>query len=291
MASALRVALVTEPAFPDLRPDDRGLPAAFARRGAEAVPLPWGRDADGFDLVVVRTPWDYFERVEAFLSWVEGLAAPVVNPAGVLRWNAHKGYLVELQRAGVARIPATRLVAPDARPRRIEELLDLLAAERAVLKPAISGGAIGAFVIEGRGAIPWERATAGTYLAQGFLDQIEEDGEWSLVHLGGAYSHSLRKTAAEGDYRVQEEHGGVVHPEAAAPSLVAAAGEVLAGAQRLLGLAAPLAYARVDMVPVAYGPPLLMELELIEPELFFRTTRGAEDRFVAACLAAGGVGV
>lgn len=288
MASALRVALVTEPAVPDLRPDDRGLPAAFARHGAEAVPVPWGGAAAGFDLVVVRTPWDYFERAEAFLAWVEGLDAPVVNPPSVLRWNTHKGYLLELQRAGLARIPATRVLAPGERPARVEELLDQLATERAVLKPAISGGAAGTFVVEGEGPIPWERATAGTYLAQGFLDQIEEEGEWSLVHFGGELSHSLRKTAAKGDYRVQEEHGGAVHAEAAPASLVATAGEVLAGAVRMLGLDAPLAYARVDMVPVAYGPPLLMELELIEPELFFRTTRGAEDRFVAACLAAAG---
>lgn len=283
-----RIVLVTDPDHPGLQPDDRALPGAFAELGAAASPVPWGTPWSEIsaDLCVVRTPWDYFERAEEFLAWIERAPMPVVNPASVLRWNHHKGYLAALQECGAARIPATAMVSAGDRPADADALLARVTAERAVLKPAISGGAYQTVVLEPGAAVPWTDEHRGDFLVQAFVDKIEEAGEWSLTCFGGEYSHAVRKTAAKGDFRVQEEHGGLVHLEQPSSALLTAAETVLQGAAALLGLDRPLAYARVDLVEVPYGPPLLMELELIEPELFLRADEEAPRRFAKACLAA-----
>lgn len=281
-----RVALITEPGHPGLRSDDLSLPAAFEAIGAEAQPLPWGTPWDQVeaDLCVIRTPWDYFDRPADFLDWVDAAPMPLLNPAAVLRWNHHKGYLPALQEAGAARIPATAMVAADERPTAADELLDRVTAERAVLKPAVSGGAHQTIVLEPDGTVPWTPEHRGDFLVQAFVDKVEEVGEWSLTCFGGEFSHAVRKTAAKGDFRVQEEHGGRVHVEAPSAALMGAASQVLRGTAELLGLDGPLPYARVDLVEVPYGPPLLMELELIEPELFLRADPEAPGRFARACL-------
>ena len=281
-----RIALVTEPGHPGLQPDDLELPGAFAELGATASPTPWGTPWSEIaaDLCVVRTPWDYFERAEEFLDWIESAPMTVINPASVLRWNHHKGYLAALQESGAARIPATAMVAAHDRPADADALLERVTAERAVLKPAISGGAYQTFVLEPGAVVPWTAEHRGDFLVQAFVDKVEESGEWSLTCFGGTYSHAVRKTAAKGDFRVQEEHGGLVHVEEPPAALISAAEKTLRGTSELLGLDRPLAYARVDLVEVPYGPPLLMELELIEPELFLRAHDGAPRRFAKACL-------
>ena len=283
-----RIVLVTDPGHPDLQPDDRTLPGAFAELGVSASSVPWGTPWSEIsaDLCVVRTPWDYFERAEEFLGWIERAPMPVVNPASVLRWNHHKGYLAALQECGAARIPATAMVSAGDRPADADALLARVTAERAVLKPAISGGAYQTVVLEPGAAVPWTDQHRGDFLVQAFVDKIEEAGEWSLTCFGGAYSHAVRKTAAKGDFRVQEEHGGRVHLEQPSSALLTAAEKVVQGAAALVGLDRPLVYARVDLVEVPYGPPLLMELELIEPELFLRADEEAPRRFAKACLAA-----
>lgn len=283
-----RIVLVTDPGHPGLQPDDRGLPGAFAELGSATCVVPWGTPWSEIsaDLCVVRTPWDYFERPVEFLDWTESAPIPMINPASVLRWNHHKGYLSALQECGAARIPATAMVAAHDRPTSADALLARVSAERAVLKPAISGGAYQTVVLEPGAVVPWTEEHRGDFLVQAFVDKIEEAGEWSLTCFGGVYSHAVRKTAAQGDFRVQEEHGGLVHLEQPSAALLSAAEKVLQGAAALAGLDRPLAYARVDLVEVPYGPPLLMELELIEPELFLRADDEAPHRFAKACLEA-----
>lgn len=281
-----RIVLVTDPGHPGLQPDDLELPGAFAELGAAARPVAWGTPWSEIsaDLCVVRTPWDYFERAGDFLDWIERAPMPVVNPASVLRWNHHKEYLLALQERGAARIPATAMIAPRDRTADADALLARVTAERAVLKPAISGGAFQTIVLEPGAVVPWTAEHRGDFLVQAFVDKVEEAGEWSLTCFGGAYSHAVRKTAATGDFRVQEEHGGLVHIEEPPAALISAAEEVLRGAAEFVDVGRPLAYARVDLVEVPYGPPLLMELELIEPELFLRAHEEAPRRFAKACL-------
>ena len=271
-----RIVLVTDPGHPDLQPDDRALPGAFAELGAAASPVPWGTPWSEIsaDLCVVRTPWDYFERAEEFLGWVERAPMPVVNPASVLRWNHHKGYLAALQECGAARIPATAMVSAGDRPADADALLARVTAERAVLKPAISGGAYQTVVLEPGAAVPWTDQHRGDFLVQAFVDKIEEAGEWSKTCSAG--SHAVRKTAAKGDFRVQEEHGDVF-TWSSRPRRLTAAEKVLQGAAALVGLTAPRLregdLVEVPMDPAPHGA------RAIEPELFLRADEEAPRRF------------
>ncbi len=282
---AQRVALITDSEHPGLRPDDVGLDAAFAAEGAMATPVPWGSEIspDAFDVAVVRTPWDYFLHPKAFMEWVDGVQVPILNPKEVLRWNLDKSYLQQLAELGVAEIPRTALI--QAGEGDTAAMLTLVGGDRAVVKPVVSGGAHGTRVVSADQPLVWDPSESGAYIVQEFVDSVTERGEWSLIYFGGEFSHSVLKTPKAGDFRVQDDFGGAVSFEQPPAKLFDVAVGVLAGAQKALGLAAPLPYARVDLVEApGTGVGLLMELELIEPELFFRADPGAQGRFARAVL-------
>ena len=196
-----------------------------------------------------------------------------VNPLPVIEWNSHKAYLRELQAGGVATVPTLWLGrgAADAvtqlRNRGWDEV---------VVKPAVSIGAIGA--LRARAADPVcarhveQLVAEGDVMIQPFVASVAAVGEVSLIYFGGAFSHSIRKQPAPGDFRVQDMYGGTVH--AHAPS----AAEFDLAARALTCLPAPTAYARVDLVEFE-RKPALMEIELIEPELFLGASALAADRF------------
>ena len=198
----------------------------------------------------------------------------MLNPPEVLAWNSHKGYLVEIAGAGVPVVP-TRLVAAG-------EGAGLSAGERElalVVKPAVSSGSRGA---ERFG--PGDPAAAahladlvaeGDALVQPYVESVAEHGERSLIFLGGRLSHAVDKVPAPGDYRVQEMYGGRYRAHSPTAAEQAAAERALAAAPT-----AGLLYARVDMVEGPDGPQV-MELELIEPELFLGFDAGAPDRLAA----------
>ncbi|MCA8920777.1 MAG: hypothetical protein KDD82_03145 [Planctomycetes bacterium] len=278
--------LVTCAEHPDGHPEDAPLRAALAARGAEVRVRRWD-DPEvrwGETTAVLRTPWDYVPRLAEFRGWLDALEARggrVVNPLGTLRWNLHKGYLLELAARGVAVVPS-RLVPRGAAPD-----LSALRAETGwgelVIKPAVSAGARGTYrapaedpTIAARFAASVE---AGDTLVQPFLPEVA-GGELSLIYLGGAYSHAVLKVPARGDYRVQSDHGGAVLPlrTVAAPVREAAEAALAAAAR-------PWTYARVDGV-VVDGAFLLMELELLEPELFLTRAPRAAERFAEALLEA-----
>ena len=275
-----RLALATYAGIPGVYPDDAPLVASLRARGVEPVPCLWDDPAvdwAGFDAVLIRTPWDYFQRYAEFLRWLDRLPVPTINPAPMLRWNADKRYLLELEAQGVPIIP-TRLAAGVG--------LGAALADRAgrdvVLKPRVSGGAW--HTVRGVVGTPaFDAAVAALppeldYLVQDFVPQVETDGEWSLLFFDGRYSHAVIKRPRRGDYRVQSQHGGSV--EAAEPSAA-----LIASAQRVLEATAALghadaAYARVDGVLVE-GRFLLMELEVIEPALFLAGRPDAADVLAA----------
>ena len=283
----LRVALITDAEHPGLRSDDVGLVEAFRAEGAIATPVPWGSALidDGFDLAVIRTPWDYFLRPEAFGAWIDGLVVPVLNPKGVLRWNMDKRYLPELRDTGAAQIPRTALL--EAGEGNTAEVLKLAGAARAVVKPVVSGGAHGTRVVSAAKPLVWDPSESGTYIVQEFVESVTAKGEWSLIYFGGEFSHSVLKAPRAGDFRVQDDFGGTVSFDPPPGHLFDVAEKVLAGAQTVLGLTGPLPYARVDLVEAQdRGPALLMELELIEPELFFRADPASKGRFAREILSA-----
>ena len=261
--------------------DSPALVQALAERGVEARPAVWDDpsvDWAAFDLVVVRSTWDYAERRDAFLAWAASLRR-VLNEVEVLTWNTDKRYLRELEGAGVRVVPTSFLEPgePFEAPHG-----------RFVVKPAVSAGA--------RHSARYEPGQAGearahvarlhhlgrAVMVQPYLDSIETHGETGIVHIGGSYSHSVRKAPLlfagqpPGEALYLEEQIERARPSEAECGVAEAA----------LG-AAPdgLLYARVDLVPGVEGP-VVLEVELTEPSLWLGYAPGAAERFADAIAAA-----
>lgn len=277
------VALVTCAKLPELDPDDRPLAAALAARGHRVAIARW--DDPAFDwaaarLVMLRSPWDYYQRFAEFTAWAERVAAATAlwNPLAALRWNLHKGYLVELAARGAPVVP-TR-VLPRGEAAALTELLAVEGWTRAILKPAVSADSWETLVCSvtepGHGQAHLDRLLPERdLLLQPFLPSVEVSGERCLVFLDGEYSHAVRKNALTQGGRWAGLPEGV--PVQAAPDELEAARAVLdaAGFGDLL-------YARVDLVRDAAGRPLLLELELAEPTLFLADHPAGLARLVAA---------
>ena len=264
---------------------------ALARLGADAVPIVWDAAAApwaAFDAVVVRSCWDYHLKVDAFLAWLDRLdrlGIPVLNPTALIRWNADKRYLLELAARGVSIVP-TRLVPQGAGDsgRTLLQALEALGADEVVVKPAVSASAHRTWRTS-RASAALDAASfgalvaAGDVLVQPFVPAVA-DGEWSVICFGGVPSHAVLKRPAPGDWRVQGELGGTAERRAAPAAVMDGAACVLtaAGAGRA-------AYARVDGCEVD-GVFVLMELELIEPQLYLGLEPAAPGRFAEAIAAA-----
>jgi glutathione synthase/RimK-type ligase-like ATP-grasp enzyme len=279
-----RVALVTCAAYPNLFEDDLPLARALEQLGISAIPAVWSDaaiDWTSFDALVIRTPWDYFERAAEFRAWLDTRIASGVlmcNAGDILDWNYDKRYLHDLETAGVPLVPTIGI--------RRGEQADIAALARArgwneiVVKPTISGGAYRTyrFCVDDAAAYAKEiddtLADRGV-LVQPFLSEILTDGELSLLFFDGVFSHAVRKRPRPGDYRVQFQFGGTTERVEVEPALVVQA--------RVCVLAAPSlpVYARVDGV-VKDGRFLLMELEVFEPLMFLACHPEAPGRFARA---------
>ena len=276
--TSIRLALATCAHLPGIHPDDTHLASALTRLGIEPVSCIWDDPAvdwSGFDAVLMRTTWDYFQRYDEFLPWLDRVPVPIINDRPLLRWNSDKRYLLELAQLGVDIVPA-RVASAAALP----ALLRDMAGQDVVVKPTVSGGAWN--TLRGIAGDPdFEDAVSKLpathdYLVQAFVPEVARDGEWSLLYFDGVYSHAVLKRAATGEFRVQTQFGGSV--EAVEPDAA-----MLASAQRTLAAVATLghadhAYARVDGV-VIDGRFRLMELEMIEPALFLAQRPDAAERF------------
>ena len=281
VGSARRVLLATSARLPDLTPDEDFLRAAFRDAGVACEPYVWdsGAPIDPADTVLIRTCWDYHLRRDEFLAWADTVAthALLLNPPELLHWNSDKHYLVELEGKGVRIVPTVLLEQGSA-----TSAADIMRAqgwERAITKPAISASAHRTAIVDSRTADTALRAllTDGAALVQPFVEGVRDEGEWSLIFIGGEFSHAVIKRPAVGDFRVQEEWGGstiAAQPDAA----------LLAHARAAMN-ALPIApvYARVDSI-IHDGKPCLMEFELIEPSLFFLQDERAAVRLAAATI-------
>ncbi|MFD3002521.1 RimK family alpha-L-glutamate ligase [Pontibacter toksunensis] len=256
---------------------EKGLNVSFQIWDDPAVD--WSR----FDLIVLKSPWDYFDKIDAFYIWLgelEKLDVRVLNPVDIVRWNANKRYLLDLQEQGVKVVPTVWLEKGDTFD--AAALFKTFSAEKVIVKPAISGGAKNTFALtlteaEEKTEIINQLLQQESFLAQPFLEEIKTKGEWSFLFFNGQYSHTVLKTVKPGDFRVQHFYGGTVHtPEPPVALLVAA--------QHIVDKHAPgCLYARVDGVELN-GALALMELELIEPFLFMAMSEGALQRYCEALL-------
>lgn len=281
--SEYRIALVTCASIPLLTDDDQTLLGELWRMGVKAVPTVWDDpsvDWKRFDAAVIRSAWDYHLSPGAFFAWLarlEALGTALWNPVPVVRANADKSYLKELEAAGVRVVP-TAWVEP-GRGANLDDLLAVRGWDDAVVKPVVSAGAFRTRRVRrggpvGQAALEEALAHSGA-MVQPFLPEIAMEGEWSFVFLGGEFSHAVLKTPAAGDFRVQEEHGGRTERRAPSPELLAQAREAVIAGPR------PCLYARVDGVRRG-GDLIVVELELIEPALYLSHAPGSARMFAAA---------
>ncbi len=267
----MRIALVTCQEVPKLYKYEQALVPHLQSLSYTVYTPIWDDfaiDWQQFDLVVIRNTWDYHTKLPKFLAWLQQLEKEnirVINPIEVLRRNAHKFYLRDLEQSGIPIVP-TQFI-DRGHSASVEKLFQAFQCNRIVMKPAASAGAYltsqweRSHIAEAQEALDSLLHTHDA-LVQPFQSVIQEKGEWSLVFYYHRFSHAVIKRTKPGDFRVQEEHGGTYQLLEAPTTLVSSALEALASFS-----AKPLPYARVDGL-IAEGTFLVMELELIEPELF-----------------------
>lgn len=268
-------------------PDDQVLADALRARGVDVAPVPW-TELDPFAVVdappiLLRSTWDYHRMPTMFAAWLRALddsGRRVWNPPALARANINKAYLRELEAEGIA-IPRTRWL-DELDHESLVRALDEEGWDRAVLKPRVAATAYGTHVIDRTTRLSADDlgpARASGALLQRMIPEVMARGEMSFVFIAGAFSHAVMKTASPGEFRVQKDFGGTVR-------VITPAREMLAFAERVMRQTPPESlYARVDMVDTATGP-LLMELELIEPELYFLHVPAAAARFADAIVTA-----
>lgn len=250
------------------------LQSALEGSGITATPTPWTAhvdDADGlrgYARVLPLLTWGYHHDharwLRACRTW-EQAALPLSNPARVLAWNSDKRYLADLAARGVA-TPATTWTERITRE-SLDAAFDATGADELIVKPTVSAGAWKTRRVRRGEAVVASSRT--TMLIQPYLPSIETEGETSLLYFGGRLSHVVNKRPAAGEFRVQEEFGGLYTLLSTPPD-----GAVALAEQTLAAVDAPLLYARIDTVPDADGRWLLMEAELIEPDFYL----GADPR-------------
>lgn len=221
-------------------------------------------DFAGIELVLLGSSWNYQDKADAFVDKLEALAGHgirVCNPPDLVRWNASKTYLRELEEAG-ARIVPTLWHADPGRA-ELEEALYYFGCDRLVVKRQVGAGAQGQVLVEADNLPSEDWRYGHTAMLQPYLPKIVEEGELSFIFIDGQPSHALRKHAASGEYRIQSMYGGtetVHHPDA---SEIESANAIMES----LPFPTPL-YARIDMLRGEDGGLLLMEAEMIEPYLY-----------------------
>lgn len=257
--------------LPEPDPDAAPLADALARAGIENDVLGWDDPSVDWSEprpTIIRTTWNYALDVERYLAWIDRVAAagPLFNPRAVMRDNLYKRYLLALQARGVPIVPTTLV------ERGATCDLSAFAGTRFVIKPEVGAGSLGARAFDAPDAEAAQHLASltakGAALVQPYIASVEDYGERSMIYLDGELSHAIRKSPrfagqsemVSGPYPITEDEREV------ALAALAPYGELL--------------YARVDLARVG-DRPCVMELELVEPSLFFAKKPGSADRFVA----------
>ena len=262
--------------------------AAFGRIGVTPAFPAWSDpsiDWPAFDRIVIRSTWDYTERFDEFMHWLDavGRLPSLHNPAAVIRWNIDKRYLGELADAGVPVVPTTYLTA-------VEGWSNPSGGGEVVVKPTVSAGSrlTGRFAHDDPAAHDLAEQIWGAgkvAMVQPFIEAVASEGETAVVAFGGEPSHAFTKgpLLELGGGFLGGEYTEVVTSVRITDDLRAITSAVQAAHAHLTP--EPLLYARYDYVRVADGSFALLEAELFEPSLFFGTDPSSADRFAAAVLA------
>jgi glutathione synthase/RimK-type ligase-like ATP-grasp enzyme len=278
----MKLAIATCEKLPDLFETEKPLIALFRNHGIVAEPTVWNNPDvhwNNYDAVLIRSVWDYYLHADAFNHWLDLLEEKniyTLNPVSVIRQNQNKFYLKQLEVAGVEIVPTVFIEKTNA--------LSLSAVEntgwqKMVIKPAVSAAAFRTCLFEQNELHKIEKEFAAMaaecdLLVQPFIQEVNEQGEISLLFFNRQYSHAVLKVPKAGDFRVQQEHGGITTAFNADRKLIETAMDILSKIE------GDLLYARVDGI-IKNGRFLLMELELIEPYLFFDYHENAMEKFVS----------
>jgi glutathione synthase/RimK-type ligase-like ATP-grasp enzyme len=278
------IAFVTYRERPEVTSGDALAKRALARFDIDVVGIPWDQENvnwGGFEAVVLRSCWDYFHRPAQFLSWIDRLhkqGVKLLNEHGIVRWNAEKTYLRDLMHAGASVVPT--VYATEDQRISIADVLREQGWERAAIKPTVSGTSLHTWVSSPATQGHDQYRLDGLLKERGmmlqkYLPEIETEGELSLIYFDSEFSHAIRKVPRPGDFRVQSDFGGTwasVNPDK----------DVLGQADEIMRVSGrDSVYARVDGV-IHEGSFLLMELEVIEPDLFLESNPEAPMRFAWA---------
>ena len=267
----MKIALITSLEKPDGTFDDQLLRDSLVKSGHTAEFRVWNGATDwlSYETCLLRSTWDYHRNVTKFLSWLQTTAkfTRVLNPYETVRWNTDKSYLSDLGTRGIPVIP-TQVFTEQSKA--LTAIAKLLEKGRVVVKPAVSASGELTHRLDSESKLEYvvgEILERSALVLQPYIETIVEEGELSLVFfkISGKtqYSHSVLKTAKKGDFRVQEEFGGTVEKVEAPDDSIAVARNCLETMPQ------KWTYARVDLVDWTTSPRV-GEVELIEPELFFR---------------------
>jgi glutathione synthase/RimK-type ligase-like ATP-grasp enzyme len=291
--SALNIALVTSRPARGLDEDEPQLHMAFQKAGCNVQITEWDDakvDWASFDAALLRSTWDYAERISEFLTWVQHASrlTSVLNPLSVVRWNTDKHYLGQLAQAGVTIVPSTFIEPGQDAAQAVQDFLATHGHSEIVVKPTVGAGSrdaerhrrsnVSAAVAHVKRLLDANRSV----LMQPYLGRVERDGETALMFFEGRFSHAIRKgpllppggAATAGLFAAE-----TITPRVPGSDELRLAEKVVASVP-----AGTLLYARVDLIRDDKGAPCLLELELTEPSLFFMHAAESADKFVAAVL-------
>lgn len=279
------IAFLTMDSLDDFVSYDALVTDCLADRGVEVANVSWRSRTvkwDDYEMVIIRSPWDYQQAVDEFITVLEAIdasAAVLWNPIDVVRWNIRKTYLQELDDRGITIVPTQFVQSPTES--QIGDMFEVFESDQIVIKPVVGANANDTFWLRPDSSAAELQRIESLYagrlaLLQPFIPSVIEYGETSLVFFDGEHSHSVLKTPKAGDFRVQEEHGSRIQSIAPDPALIEFSRRALAPIpQRIL-------YGRVDLVELPNGQPAVMELELIEPSLYLSYDADSAARFADA---------
>jgi len=284
----MKLAILTSVEMPEMLPYDMEVIKTLNDRGVDTAVFVWdeliNNDPEklrNYDAVLIRTIWDYFIKYDEFLkllSFLDASKLPVFNPVEILRWNMNKKYLAELQDEGFDIIPTVFNLNNEYDS--FEKALSL-GWKKMVLKPVISGNSYHTFVVDANEKDKFEQLLKKYYqnrpfMLQEFIPEIS-NGEISTITFSNDYSYSVTKIPSEGEYRVQFDYGGIYHFGDVDPVIKTICDQI---AKRF---ANKLLYQRVDGV-WRDGKFLIMEVELIEPDIYLNLSEDAKNNWVESLL-------
>lgn len=260
--------------------EDALLGDALSNLGLSVTRINW--DDEQFDwtstqFVLFRTTWDYFDRYDEFSVWLENVntKTTLINPKSLIYWNIDKHYLLDLEAQGI-RIPPTKFVSKNS-SLSLNDLISNTGWQDFILKPVVSGAARHTYKIARSETHQFEKLFTSliateSMMIQEYQHQITTKGEVAFMIFGGQFSHAVLKKAKSGDFRVQDDFGGTVEEYQASDDEIQFAEKCVQNIQPL-----PI-YARVDVIWDNQNLPCVGEIELIEPELWFRMDKNSASK-------------